>query len=121
MAHAAPRPCRIPGCRELVLARDGYCDAHRRQSHQRYNDERQASGSRVKLYDSAAWKRARIAQLREYPLCHRCLALGRTTEAAVVDHVIPIKRGGAELDSNNLQSLCKPCHNAKTRQEGQGG
>ncbi len=31
-----------------------------------------------------------------------------------VDHVLEIAAGGAALDYANLQTLCKPCHRAKT-------
>lgn len=31
------------------------------------------------------------------------------------DHIIPIFRGGAEFDKNNLQTLCRRCHKKKTR------
>jgi 5-methylcytosine-specific restriction protein A len=45
------------------------------------------------------------------------LARGRTVAARVVDHVVPIKDGGARLDWANLESLCVPCHNRKTATE----
>ena len=41
-----------------------------------------------------------------------CAALGRTTAATVVDHIKP-HRGDDRLFwdfDNNVQSLCKPCH-----------
>jgi len=31
-----------------------------------------------------------------------------------VDHVRELVRGGSPLDPGNLQSLCRPCHRAKT-------
>ncbi len=31
-----------------------------------------------------------------------------------VDHVVEIARGGAPLSYENLQTLCKACHRAKT-------
>lgn len=37
--------------------------------------------------------------------------------ADVVDHIVPIKKGGAELDESNLQPLCHSCHNKKTYYE----
>lgn len=121
MPVAAPRPCRHGGCRELVHGRYGFCDAHRKQSHQTYNQVRQATGQRVRLYDSAAWKRVRALHLKSEPLCRSCRAQGRLVEARVVDHIVPVKQGGAELDDCNLQSLCKSCHNSKTFKETGGG
>ncbi|ELV2160624.1 HNH endonuclease [Escherichia coli] len=37
-------------------------------------------------------------------------------EAKTVDHIIPKAHGGSDADSN-LQSLCWPCHKAKTARE----
>ncbi|MBK8772780.1 MAG: HNH endonuclease, partial [Rhizobiales bacterium] len=63
------------------------------------------------LYNTAAWKRARAVQLRAHPLCRMHLELGQTVVATVVDH-ITAHRGDRVLftDRDNLQSLCKPCH-----------
>lgn len=63
------------------------------------------------LYDSALWKRMRRLQLIEHPLCAYCARLGAVTAATVADHIKP-HRGDIALfyDSDNLQSLCKPCH-----------
>ena len=51
--------------------------------------------------------------------------MGRITPVEVTDHVNPINQGGALLDWDNLQSLCHPCHNAKSGREahdkGKGG
>ena len=41
------------------------------------------------LYNTARWKRAREAQLRDHPLCRMHLDLGQVVPAAVVDHVKP--------------------------------
>jgi 5-methylcytosine-specific restriction protein A len=37
--------------------------------------------------------------------------------AKVVDHIVPVKEGGERFERVNLQSLCVPCHNAKTASE----
>lgn len=46
-----------------------------------------------------------------------CEKKGKLVGVQVVDHIIPIKQGGKELCSDNLQSLCHSCHNRKTRLE----
>lgn len=77
---------------------------------------------RTKLYDRAAWKRLRLEQLREEPFCAFCARAGRLSPATVVDHVVP-HRGDERLffDPQNLQSLCKSCHDAiKQRLEKSG-
>lgn len=64
-----------------------------------------------RLYNSALWKQLRRAQLEAHPLCKFCSALGRVVAATVVDHRKP-HRGDESMffDAENLQSLCKPCH-----------
>lgn len=74
-----------------------------------------------KLYNTAAWKRKRLAQLTEQPLCTFCAQRGIVTAASVADHVKP-HRGNYELFYHGkLQSLCKLCHDgAKQAQEASG-
>jgi 5-methylcytosine-specific restriction endonuclease McrA len=70
------------------------------------------------LYNRAAWKRLRVAQLRAHPLCRMHQAVGRLVPAAVVDHVTPHKGDeGLFFDADNLQSLCKPCHDGQKQRE----
>lgn len=57
------------------------------------------------------YMKLRAQVLREEPFCRVC---GRPSET--VDHIIPKAWGGTD-DRNNLQGLCKRCHNKKTRQE----
>ncbi len=66
------------------------------------------------------WTRLRRWFLARHPLCAHCLADGRTTTATEVDHVQPLRDGGARLDQTNLQALCKSCHSRKTAREGVG-
>jgi 5-methylcytosine-specific restriction endonuclease McrA len=59
--------------------------------------------------------RERVLQ-RDHGLCQACLENGHTTAATDVDHVIPKVLGGSD-DESNLRSLCRGCHEAKTRAE----
>lgn len=68
----------------------------------------------TKFYQSTAWRKLRNLKLEQSPLCEECQRRGITTLAQVVDHIVPINRGGAKLDIANLQSLCHPCHNRKS-------
>jgi 5-methylcytosine-specific restriction protein A len=63
-----------------------------------------------------AWQRIRARQLAKHPLCAMCLTAGLVTQADEVDHVLPLFKGGTDHPSN-LQSLCSPCHEAKTRDD----
>lgn len=62
------------------------------------------------------WRRRRAAWLREHPLCCKCEEGDRITLATQVDHVTPLWKGGAD-DETNLQSMCDPCHDAKSALE----
>lgn len=74
-----------------------------------------------KLYNTAAWKKRRLAQLAAHPLCHYCELQGITALAQVADHVVP-HRGDLTLFWNGeLQSLCKTHHDTVKQVEEQTG
>ncbi len=62
------------------------------------------------------WQAKRLEQLAKEPTCRHCRERGVTELAKEVDHIVPTQ--GEEdpnhWDDDNLQSLCKPCHSAKT-------
>jgi len=66
-----------------------------------------------KFYHSTEWKNARKFQLSSFPFCIECGKIADT-----VDHIKAIKDGGSKLDSSNLQSMCRICHNIKENKEG---
>jgi len=122
MPRRAPSPCRHPGCRALV-DKPGYCPAHAKASraflyHQQKAKMTEDEKERKRFYDRVAWKKARALQLQLEPLCRKCRTIGKLTAASVVDHIIPREAGGPDYDQENLQSLCKPCHDGKTRSRG---
>lgn len=62
------------------------------------------------------WQQVREQYLRQHPLCATCEGNGLFISASVVDHKIPHRGQGALFwDETNWQSLCKRCHDAKTR------
>lgn len=74
------------------------------------------------LYNTAEWKRLRRNQLQAMPFCALCFQLEIRSPATVVDHITP-HRGDKALffDTENLQSLCKICHDStKQRLEKSG-
>lgn len=76
----------------------------------------------MSFYKTKTWYRLRWHQLEKEPLCRMCKALGRIVGAEIVDHIVP-HRGNQEIfeDPENLQSLCKACHDRhKQRQEKSG-
>nr|WP_249309140.1 HNH endonuclease signature motif containing protein [Ralstonia insidiosa] len=70
-----------------------------------------------RLYGTKRWFQLRHRQLSAHPLCSMCQKLGKTTPATVADHKVP-HRGDETLffDPDNLDSLCKPCHDGAKQQ-----
>lgn len=112
--HAQPtrkpsRPCWHRACAARTV--DGACPKHPRASHGWKLDEER--GNRHERGYDAAWEKTRALVLRrDRYLCQVC----RLRSADAVDHVKPKAKGGTdELD--NLQAICRPCHNVKTSAE----
>lgn len=76
-------------------------------------DKKERNQERKKFYNSSEWKKVRLLVLSNNPFCVEC---GHAADT--VDHKVAIKNGGAKLDLNNLQSMCKSCHNIKEIEEG---
>jgi 5-methylcytosine-specific restriction enzyme A len=76
-----------------------------------------ASGLYKHLYNTKQWYRMRWNQLQKQPLCEYHLKLAEIVQATVADHKVP-HRGDETLffDENNLQSLCKTCHDGAKQQ-----
>ncbi len=60
-----------------------------------------------------AWMTIRQAILTTEPLCRVCVSQARVVIAEEVDHILALDSGGTD-DPENLQSLCRACHQAKT-------
>lgn len=69
-----------------------------------------------RLRGSAAVTR-RERWLRLHPLCVECDKEGRVTAGDVVDHKVPLWKGGADSYESNGQTLCHAHHDAKTKAE----
>lgn len=63
------------------------------------------------------WGRLRANVLRARPWCAVCAEAGRQTPATQVDHKIRRVDGGTDAP-DNLQPLCKACHDVKGRGAG---
>lgn len=115
------RPCKHIGCRELT--RDGYCMQHLLAKQEKEVDKRkeydkQRRPSYHQWYSGRQWRVLRMHCLKCNPLCAICKQHDKLTPATVVDHIISHK-GNVSMffDTNNLQSLCKQCHDVKTAKE----
>jgi hypothetical protein len=87
-----------------TLVPHGRCPAH--QAHNRTSSRAWRQGS------TRRWRTLRAQHLNQHPHCQRCGAPGQE-----VDHIHPLEQDGARYDPANLQTLCVPCHRAKTKQE----
>ena len=109
------KPCKYGGCPELT---DGnYCKEHQKLVDSQYNKYGRDKASQ-RFYQSGEWRVTKKRHLMCEPLCRECMKDNKLTKATLVDHITPIKKGGAPLDENNLQSLCWSCHSKKSAEEG---
>lgn len=114
MPRRPSTPCKAPGCPRLSQPGSGYCGEHRGYQHGNTGDEDR--GSSTQQGYGARWRRLRRMQLAREPLCRHCLGEGLVVRANEVDHIVPRSQGGSDA-FDNLQSLCKSCHSAKTANE----
>lgn len=68
-------------------------------------------------YANRRWRRLRRLQLQKEPLCRLCKAQGKIEPAVVADHVHSHRGNRNAFWLNELQSLCKRCHDLKTQGE----
>ncbi|MDF1506430.1 HNH endonuclease signature motif containing protein, partial [Roseisolibacter sp. H3M3-2] len=64
-----------------------------------------------------AGQRQRLRRLkRTNGLCEMCTDEGRVEEAKFVDHIVPLAKGGEDVDSNT-RNLCGPHHREVTAEQ----
>ena len=69
----------------------------------------------AEMYHTTAWKQLREAHRTSEPLCRECAKHGVIRPMSDVDHIVPHRGDWVRfMDADNLQSLCKKCHNEKT-------
>lgn len=77
----------------------------------RWKKYARAKGKQHNPYNNKRWREVRKHQLAREPLCRSCGVI-----ANHVDHIIPHNNVASLFyDMKNLQTLCKECHNKKTR------
>jgi len=84
----------------------------------RFNIAPAAQPTRVNLVTvyGGAWRKLRDRRMNTEPLCRHCTENGFVTPAVEVDHIKPKALGGEDT-WENTQSLCKACHQDKTRED----
>lgn len=119
MPSKPPTACKRPGCAGLV--RNGVCcrcGLRQRSNWDAYHKERNQVSRHQRGY-GWTWEKLREMVLAGEPLCRQCAAAGRVALAVAVDHIVPKAWGGTD-DLENLQPLCKQCHDEKTAREARG-
>ena len=84
-----------------------YATKRHKDNERRYNASRPA---RHGFYASPEWRRERDWYRARHPLCEECQRQGRVAAADHVHHKVEISQGGAPLDVENLERLCRSCH-----------
>lgn len=119
--NKALRPCRQPGCINLVLW--GYCDEHKpiidkeekvkAIGYLRTLDKKK-DPKEIKFYTSRPWiKTSKLYRLK-HPLCERCENRGLIKASEMVHHKTELREiwriKGNPLSWRYLQALCNSCH-----------
>lgn len=118
MPYLPPHPCKHTGCKALV-SKGSYCDEHKHLHKRKWNWDANNSNRHARGYGSTWNKLRKLVFKRDFKLCQVCLKHNKYTEATEVDHIISKAQGGTD-DLDNLQSICKPCHQHKTATERTG-
>ena len=105
--------CNQIGCSNIIAYEARWCTAHQRDNSRaeqaKFYDRTKRDKTNNKFYQSSQWKKLRLIQLNREPLCEICQSIGE-----IVDHKQEISDGGCATCLENLQTLCKVCHNIKT-------
>ena len=105
MPVSAPRPCSHPGCGALVRDGSGRCSKHPREAWAKKPEA-------AKRITGRKLQSMRDRLFKSNPLCVECERLGRVTLATQRDHIKPLAEGGTD-DDDNVQGLCRACHDGK--------
>ncbi|BBL25368.1 HNH endonuclease [Comamonas terrigena] len=109
MPSAAPRLCTQPGCRALVHDGSGRCAKHPKQAWvKKPTAAKRITGRRLQQLRQDLFDRE--------PLCRPCSRLGLVVLATMRDHIVPLEEGGRDVEAN-VQPICEPCHDAKSKAE----
>lgn len=74
----------------------------------------------VNVYKTNRHRKLSENHRRDNPYCAYCLEKGIVRMANLLDHIIPINRGGSIWNSANHASSCNECHNVKRGKEAHG-
>ncbi len=73
------------------------------------------------FYNGQQWRKARKQYIDSNVLCEINKARGKYVAAEVVDHIIPINKGGAPYNEKNFMPMTKKVHDIKSAFESHHG
>lgn len=114
----APQRCG-PSCNKKVV-RGGKCIDHQPPRIPWVKTEESPDRSYLKTQEWQRQRRRILFRDNTYNGgCQGHYVDGCTIKATTVDHIAPVWYVGAdEVDDNDLQGLCEPCHNFKSSRDG---
>jgi 5-methylcytosine-specific restriction enzyme A len=110
MPIAPRKPCAGPGCGQLVPSGTRHCPSCKTNRGRAQNAHPHRKEDQ-RFYHSKAWLAAREEVLQRDSVCKRC-DIAPSTEVHHKEE--RTKRPDLELDLDNLEGLCKPCHSRET-------
>ena len=120
MASKPARRC--PKCKAVVRGQCPTCTKDKMKAYDRWrktDDDRRRS---KKIYDSKQWEIVRTEVFARDE--GKCMAPGCGQLVGLIagdfqcDHIRPLSLCDDPFDMENLQTLCRKCHTAKTLREG---
>ncbi len=109
--------CAKVGCNKRIDYKDTYCDKHKREVNNTYNDQvRHASEfdkKVAKFYASTSYRKLRKKKMLEVNgLCQVCIRLaGIVNTAKIAHHIVPVRDDfDKRLDDDNIIMICNDCH-----------
>lgn len=115
------RKCGKSSCRTYIDFSERFCEKHRNLDQSTYNKHVRHNlynSDYTDFYNSTAWRKLSKRHKAQNPLCIRCFNRGIIKQAEITDHIIELRDDFTKrLDPSNLQSLCRACHNIKSKEE----
>jgi 5-methylcytosine-specific restriction protein A len=126
MPKRSMRPCKVPGCPNLVEG-PGYCANHAARADEDAKARFKALDKRVpdelrRFYSSSKWTAASKLHRQTEPLCRRCKDKGRVACGELTHHNPPLeellREGKNPLNDEYLETLCHNCHQVELSAKG---
>ncbi len=113
MPPRTPKACRVRGCRNTTTDPSATAKATKAKAGSNTSQDNPVISAVMVL--SGMLSVCVCCNVTKACVSYVCVPVWRV-KRKTVDHIIPKAHGGTDADSN-LQSLCWPCHKAKTARE----